>query len=75
VVSAESIEFVAYPWICREIGWPPRPWLGRNGVASHFAKLASNPSPRYMRDEVDGRKPNLLHYFIAAPNVVLLRRP
>jgi len=27
-----------------------------------------------MRDEVDGRKRNLLHYFIAPPNVVPLRR-
>jgi hypothetical protein len=71
-IPAVCIEKVIYPNLCKDLGWPPRPWLGRAGVASHFGKLAR---AKYMRAEVDGQKQNLLHYFIQTGEVVPLRRP
>jgi len=63
-VLAQCIEHVIYPRVCRELGWPPRPWMGKKGVASYFAELSK---PNYRRVELDGEKRNLLHYFIAYP--------
>ncbi|TMJ63856.1 MAG: hypothetical protein E6G91_22800 [Alphaproteobacteria bacterium] len=34
-----DLEFVIYPRFCANIGWMPRPWLGRKGVASHLKRL------------------------------------
>jgi hypothetical protein len=63
---AQCIEDVVYPRVCLELGWPPRPWLGRGGVARHLAKLSPR-APKYMWVEVNGEKHNLLHYFIPRP--------
>jgi hypothetical protein len=63
-IPAMCIENVICPFVCHQLGWPMRPWLGRDGVASHLAKLWPDHPPRYMRTEVDGEKRTLLHYFI-----------
>jgi hypothetical protein len=44
----------------------PRPWLGKDGVAAHLAKLSPEP-PRYCRVEIEGEVHNFLHYFIPHP--------
>jgi hypothetical protein len=62
-VLAMCIEGVIYPMVCEDLGWPQRPWMGKNGVAAHFAKLSPLP-PRCFRVELDGRLHNLAHYFI-----------
>jgi hypothetical protein len=33
-VAARFTELVIYPSVCKEIGWRPRSWLGRDGVAN-----------------------------------------
>ena len=57
-----------------------RPWLGRDGVAAHLAKLSPYP-PRYLRIEIAGKKLKLQHYYIGEPQqmsetvVPLRKRP
>jgi hypothetical protein len=65
-ILAQCIEDVIYPVVCQQLSWPPRPWLGRQGVAHHLAKLSPH-APRYIWVEVDGERRNLLHYFIPSP--------
>jgi hypothetical protein len=66
-VLAYSIERVIYPAVCEQLGWPPRPWKGKKGVARHLAALSST---KYLRVEIDGVAGNLQHYYIAEPEVV-----
>jgi len=66
-IPAMCIEGVICPFVCEQLGWPMRPWLGRDGVASHLAKMWPDHPPRYIRTEIDGRKHNVLHYFIPHP--------
>jgi hypothetical protein len=73
-IPALCIGTVIYPTVCKQLGWPPRPWLGRDGVAFHLAKL-SRRSPRYIRIEVDGARHNLLHYFVPHPAEVTQLAP
>jgi len=64
---AQSIEFVIYPAVCDQLGWPMRPWMGKEGVPTHLARL-SPQRPKYFRTEIEGgdvRK--LLFYWIAQP--------
>jgi hypothetical protein len=65
-VMAQSIERVIYPAVCEDLEWPMRPWLGKDGVAAHLAKLSPRP-PRYFRVEIEGEVHNLLHYYIPPP--------
>ena len=63
-VLAQCIEDWIYPSVCEQLGWPPRPWLGRSGVAAYLAKLSE---PKYRRVEIGGEQRNLLHYYISYP--------
>jgi len=65
-IPALCIQDVIYPKLCSELGWPPRSWMGKNGVAAHFAKQLPFP-PKYIRQEIDGEVRNLQHYFIPRP--------
>ena len=69
-IPAMCIEHVICPSVCHQLGWPMRPWLGREGVASHLAKLWPDHPPRYKWTEINGERQNLQHYFIPHP-----RRP
>jgi hypothetical protein len=74
-VLAMSIERVIYPRLCEDLGWPPRSWMGRTGVAAEFAKLV--PKAKHFRTDIQGKVFNLQHYFIPHPQtaeVVPLRR-
>jgi hypothetical protein len=73
-IPAVCIERVICPTVCRNLGWPERPWLGRDGVAFHFARLSPR-SPRYIRIEVDGMRQNLQHYFVPHPAEVAQLAP
>jgi hypothetical protein len=68
-IPAMCIEDVICPYVCHQLGWPMRPWLGRDGVASHLAKLWPDHPPRYIRTEINGRKHNVLHYFTPHPQL------
>jgi hypothetical protein len=70
-VLAFSIECVIYPDVCMQLGWPPRPWMGKKGVATHLAQLSP---PKYRRVELNGEKRNLLHYFISNPQTATIYR-
>jgi len=72
-ILAQSIECAIYPRVCAELGWPMRPWLGRDGVARHLAKLLPQ-APRYMWMELDGERRNLQHYFIPVPQAANVTR-
>jgi hypothetical protein len=61
-VLAVSIEKVIYPRLLDDLGWPPRPWMGKKGVAACFAKLV--PPAKHFRAEIQGRVFNLQHYYI-----------
>jgi hypothetical protein len=67
------IERVIYPSLCQQLGWPPRPWMGKKGVAAYLADLSPLP-PEYRRIELDGEVRNLQHYYIPHPAVVELKR-
>src|SRR5439155_16963445 len=56
-----DLEFVIYPRFCANIGWMPRPWRGRKGVASYLKRLTK---ARYRRVEIGGTLHNLMAYFI-----------
>jgi hypothetical protein len=60
-IISMDLEFVIYPRFCADIGWMPRPWLGRKGVASHLKRLTK---ARYRRVEIGGTLHNLMAYFI-----------
>jgi hypothetical protein len=55
-----------YPFVCQQLGWPPRPWMGKNGVAFHLGRL-SGRRPEYKRTEINGKTYNLIHYYIPHP--------
>ena len=63
-VLAQCIEHVIYPRVCKELGWPPRPWMGRKEVAAYLAELSR---AEYRRVEIAGEKRNLLHYYRPYP--------
>src|SRR5262245_2721693 len=42
-VLAVSIERIICPRVCSELGWPLRPWMGKDGVAAHLADLSPFP--------------------------------
>jgi hypothetical protein len=67
-VLAISIETVIYPAVCHQLGWPPRPWRGKKGVARYLAALLSRP-PSYRCAETGGVKHELQHYFIPSPQM------
>jgi len=70
-VLAVYIENVVCPALCEQLGWPMRPWRGKNGVATHFAKL-SPKDPRYFRLVFNGETHNLQHYFIPHPQMATI---
>jgi hypothetical protein len=73
-VLAKSIELVVYPRVCEDLGWPPRPWMGKKGVAAYLRKLCPE-APRDIRVEICGVARSMQHYFIPHPQtVVVLRR-
>ena len=73
-VMAKCIELVVYPRVYEDLGWPPRPWRGKKGVAAYLAKLCPE-APRYMRAEICGEARSMAHYFIPqSRNVVPLQR-
>jgi hypothetical protein len=74
-VLAASIETVVCPQVCAALGWPMRPWMGKNGVAAYPAKL-SPEAPRQFRVEICGETHRMQHYLIAHPrNEVVPLRP
>jgi hypothetical protein len=38
-ILARDLENVVYPHFLACLGWAPRPWVGRNGVAKHLGEL------------------------------------
>jgi hypothetical protein len=71
---AMSIELVVYPMVCKDLGWPPRPWKGKNGVAAYLRKLCPE-EPKDFRVEICGESRSMTHYYIPhTQNVVPLRR-
>jgi hypothetical protein len=70
-VLAFSNECVIYPDVCKQLGWPPRPWMGKTGVAAYLAQLSP---PKYRRVELNGEKRTLLHYFIPNPQATAVYR-
>jgi hypothetical protein len=74
-VLTKCIELGVYPQVCEDLGWPPRPWKGKKGVAAYLGKLCPE-EPKYMRAEICGEARSMTHYFIPHPqNVVPMRRP
>ena len=70
-VLALCIERVIYPSVCQQLGWPPRPWKGKKGVASFLADLST---PKYRRAEIEGVVSNLQHYYIPDPQTATVSR-
>jgi hypothetical protein len=62
-IPAVCIQNVIYPKVCEQLGWPPRPWMGKNGVAAYLAKQSPQP-PKYLRVELAGEVHNFQHYYI-----------
>jgi hypothetical protein len=69
-VLTMSVELVIYPTVCHQLGWPPRPWLGRGGVATHLIALLPRP-PEHFRVEIGREVRDLQHYFIPRPDTVV----
>jgi hypothetical protein len=72
-IPAVCIENVIYPRVCEQLGWPPRPWMGKNGVAAYLAKQ-SPQRPKYLRVELDGEVHNFQHYYIPEPQTATVSR-
>jgi hypothetical protein len=62
-IPAVCIQNVIYPKVCEQLGWPPRPWMGKNGVAVYLAKQSPQP-PKYLRVKLAGEVHNFQHYYI-----------
>ena len=70
-VLALCVERVIYPVVCEQLGWPPRPWMGRKGVATFLADLSP---PKYRRVEIAGVVSNRQHYYIPDPQPAMVSR-
>jgi hypothetical protein len=73
-VLAKSIELVVYPMVCKDLGWPPRPWMGKSGVAAQLRKLCPE-LPKDIRVDICGESRSMQHYFIPAQGQVVPLRP
>jgi len=60
-ILATDLEHEVYPNLLDCLGWAPRPWLGRNGVAKHLDDLTLR---RYKRVEVGGSTRNWAAFFV-----------
>jgi hypothetical protein len=60
-ILATDLEHEVYPNLLACLGWAPRPWIGRNGVAKHLGHLTLR---RYKRVEVAGSKHNWAAFFV-----------
>jgi hypothetical protein len=62
-ILATDLESAVYPQLLQSLGWAPRPWTGRNGVAKHLGLLTQR---RYKRVEVAGSTRNWAAFFVPA---------
>jgi hypothetical protein len=60
-VLSTDVELTVYPQLLACLGWAPRPWNGRNGVAKHLGNLTLRQCKRV---EVAGATHNLAAYFV-----------
>ena len=60
-ILATDLENVIYPHFLACLGWAPRPWVGRNGVAKHLGDLTLR---RCKRVEVAGSTRNWAAFFV-----------
>lgn len=60
-ILATDLERSVYPQLLACLGWAPRPWVGRSGVAKHLGDLTLR---RYRRVEVAGSKHNWAAFFV-----------
>jgi hypothetical protein len=60
-ILATDLEDEVYPNLLACLGWAPRPWLGRNGVAKHLGDLTLR---RCKRVEVAGSRRNWAAFFV-----------
>jgi|SRR5215510_5893859 len=60
-VLSVDLEREVYPRLLACLGWAPRPWVGRNGVAKHLANLTRRSCKRV---EVDGVTHNWAAFFV-----------
>jgi hypothetical protein len=60
-ILATDLEKTVYPNLLAHLGWAPRPWVGRNGVAKHLGKFTLR---RYKRVEVEGSTRNWAAFLV-----------
>ena len=60
-ILATDLENVVYPHFLACLGWAPRPWVGRNGVAKHLGVLTVRGCKRV---EVGGSTRNWAAFFV-----------
>ena len=60
-ILATDLKHEVYPNLLDCLGWAPRPWVGRNGVAKHLGDLTLRP---YKRVEVAGTTHNWAAFFV-----------
>ncbi len=60
-ILATDLEHEVYPNLLACLGWAPRPWVGRNGVAKHLGKFTLR---RYKRVEVAGSTRNWAAFLV-----------
>ena len=60
-ILATDLENVVYPHFLACLGWAPRPWVGRNGVAKHLGEFTTRSCKRV---EVAGSTRNWAAFFV-----------
>jgi hypothetical protein len=60
-ILTTDLENAIYPHFVACLGWAPRPWLGRNGVAKHLANLTRR---RRKRVEIAGATHNWTAFYV-----------
>jgi hypothetical protein len=60
-ILATDLEHEVYPNLLACLGWAPRPWVGRNGVAKHLGELTVRS---YKRVEVAGSTCNWAAFLV-----------
>ena len=60
-ILATDLQNVVYPHFLASLGWAPRPWVGRNGVAKHLGELTLRSCKRV---EVAGLTRNWTAFFV-----------
>jgi hypothetical protein len=60
-ILTTDLQNVVYPHLLASLGWTPRPWVGRNGVAKHLGELTLRSCKRV---EVAGSTRNWTAFFV-----------